>query len=136
MKLSGDKLRDFIVILARKVAKEDISEFDKELVDIVENEKFDQIEVEFTNPDEDANTLALFFTPFIDKDALFSKDAQKIRESLSIYPDEIKEAIIKSLEMLSMVKLLKYEDKIKILSEVFNTILVLYKFFIRLADEV
>lgn len=70
-------------------------------------------------PDE----LALFFTPFISQEALISKDAQKIKKDLSKYPNEIKEAILKSLEMLSISK--KISPNEEILKEVLNTIIIL-----------
>ncbi len=70
-------------------------------------------------PDE----LALFFTPFISKEALISRNADKIREDLSKYPEEIKEAIVRSLEMLSLSKKISPNDEI--LKEVLNTIIIL-----------
>jgi len=79
--------------------------------------------------EKSAQNLALFFTPFISKEALFSQDAEKIRKDLGRYPKEIQEAIVKSLEMLSLYQ--KVEDE-EILKEVLNTIIILngvMKFF-------
>ena len=76
-----------------------------------------------------ADELALFFAPFISKDALISQNPDKIRADLAKYPEEIKEAIIKSLEMLSVVKKVYDEE---ILKEVVNTMIILnvvMKFF-------
>jgi len=57
---------------------------------------------------------------------LLSKNPKKIKDSLKIYPLEIQEAIIKSLEMLSLADTnIEKEIKLKILKEVVNTIILL-----------
>ncbi|GAX88202.1 conserved hypothetical protein [Lebetimonas natsushimae] len=50
-----------------------------------------------------ATDLASFFVIFLPKDVIFSKNPEKIKDSLSIYPKEIKEAIIKAIEFLSLL---------------------------------
>ncbi|NPA87135.1 hypothetical protein [Caminibacter pacificus] len=80
--------------------------------------------------EKSADNLALFFAPFISRDALLSQNPDKIRNDLLKYPKEISEAIIKSLEMLSLAK--KIDDNQEILKEVLNTIIILnvvMKFF-------
>jgi len=72
--------------------------------------------------EKSAQYLAMFFTPFISKEALESKNPDKIRASLSKYPKEIAEAMVKSLEMLSLVE--KIENR-EILNEVINTIIII-----------
>ncbi len=82
--------------------------------------------IEFiTDFDKASETLTLFFATFLPKDVLISKDANKIRKSLDVYPNEIRDSIIKSLEMLSAVKLLREDEKKEILKEVIKTILIL-----------
>jgi len=54
------------------------------------------------------------------QDVIFSKDAQKIRDSLSVYPDEVKDTIIKALEFLSMLLVEELEDNVK--CEIFKNI--------------
>ena len=78
-----------------------------------------------TDYDKAANTLVMFFAPFLPQDVLFSKDAQKIKKSLEIYPLAIKEVILKTFETLSMVKILKNEDKRVVVEEVLHTITLL-----------
>jgi len=72
--------------------------------------------------DKAAGTLVMFFAPFLPEDVLFSKDAEKIKKALDVYPLPIKEIILKTFETLSMVKLLKKEDKKTVILEVLNTI--------------
>lgn len=50
-----------------------------------------------------ATNLTSFFVIFLPKDVIFSKNPEKIKNSLSIYPKEIKETIINALEFLSML---------------------------------
>ena len=99
-----------------------------------EKEKFIEEMVKVVNLNKAFKNLALFFVVFIPEDTLFSKDANKIKEALKIYPDEIKEAIIKSLEMLSLANSNIDEDlKIEIFKEVVRTIIIL-TFIIRNLD--
>ncbi|NPA11998.1 MAG: hypothetical protein GXO62_07125 [Epsilonproteobacteria bacterium] len=143
MKVSDQNLEKFIVTLANVVsgnkdvkniaAKLNAKEEEiQKIIDAIESEE--ELEFEIKDYDKAANVLALFFAPFIDKDALFSKDPDKIRKSLSIYPPELSEAMIKSLEMLSMIKMLKEEDKKTVIQEVIHTIILLSKLFRRLQE--
>jgi len=70
--------------------------------------------------------LASFFTLFLPEDVIFSKDVNKIKKSLENYPNEIKEAILKALEFLSMM-LVNLDDDIKceIFKNVLNIIIIL-----------
>ena len=93
---------------------------------IYEKEEFIKKFVDITDLEKSFKNLALFFTIFISYDILFSKDPQKIKESLKIYPEEIKETIIKSLEMLSLADTkIEKKFKINILKEILNTIIIL-----------
>jgi len=79
-----------------------------------------------------AKHLALFFTPFLSKEAILNKDPQKIRKDLEKYPKEIKEAILKSLEMLSVSEKIDNEE---ILKEVLKIICVLSNVFRIIGEE-
>ncbi|QCT94951.1 hypothetical protein FE773_07040 [Caminibacter mediatlanticus TB-2] len=103
---------------------------DEEDVEVIINNLMEFVD----DYDKASETLSIFFTSFIPKDILFSKDADKIKDSLKVYPKEIQEAIIKSLEMLSAVKLLNKNDKKEIIKEVIRTILILIK-IIKVMDE-
>lgn len=103
---------------------------DEEDVEVIINNLMEFVD----DYDKASETLSLFFTSFIPKDILLSKDADKIKDSLKVYPKEIQEAIIKSLEMLSAVKLLNKNDKKEIIKEVIRTILILIK-IIKVMDE-
>ena len=103
---------------------------DEEDVEVIINNLMEFVD----DYDKASETLSLFFTSFIPKDILLAKDADKIKDSLKVYPKEIQEAIIKSLEMLSAVKLLNKNDKKEIIKEVIRTILILIK-IIKVMDE-
>ncbi len=108
--------------------KEILRDFFEFLQNDLINEKDEFIKnfIEIADLDRVFKNLALYFTVYIPEDVLFSKDAQKIRKSLDIYPDEIKEAVIKSLEMLSLADTGIDKDlKLNILEEVLNTIILL-----------
>ncbi len=116
--------------------KEILKEFFDYLKNDVLNEKDKFIEdfAKVVDLNKAFKNLALFFTIFIPKDVLLSKDSQKIKEALKIYPKEIKEAIIKSLEMLSLADTNIDNDlKLNIFKEVVNTIIIL-TFVIRNLD--
>jgi len=95
----------------------------------LQNDLFKERE-EFVNNfifDEDCEVaFSLFFATFLSDKALFSKNPDKIREDLKKYPSEIQEAILKSLEMLSLAKKVKEKD---ILKEVLNTMILLSEIF-------
>jgi len=78
---------------------------------------------------EIAKGLALFFTIFLPEDVIKSKSPDKIKNALKIYPKEIQEAIIKSLEMLSIL-VTPIEDDLKkeIIKEVIHIMIILAKF--------
>ena len=108
--------------------KELINEFlelllneDKELI-----ENLLELNIEYKNI---AKGLALFFTVFLPEYVIKSKSPDKIKNALKIYPKEIQEAIIKSLEMLSILTTPIEEDlKKEIVKEVIHIMVVLAKF--------
>ena len=105
--------------------KEILRDFFEYLKDYDKNEFINNF-TEVTSLDKVFKNLALFFTVFIPKDVLLSKDPIKIKNSLKIFPLEIQEAVIKSLEMLSLADTnIEKEIKLKILKEVSNTIILL-----------
>jgi len=102
--------------------KELINEFlelllneDKELIDNLLKLDFEYKEI--------AKGLVLFFTIFLPEDVIKSKSPDKIKNALKIYPQEIQEAIIKSLEMLSILAT-PIEDDLKkeIIKEVIHIV--------------
>ncbi len=80
--------------------------------------------------------LALFFAPFLPEDFVINKDLEKLRVKLvSIYGDEISEAIIKALQILSMLSFpQEIEEKEYLLKEVFKIMLLLSKIMKLLKD--
>jgi len=108
-----------------KKEKEILRDFFEYLKDCDKNE-FIKNFIEVTYLNKTFKNLALFFTVFIPENILLSKNPKKIKDSLKIYPLEIQEAIIKSLEMLSLADMnIEKEIKLKILKEVINTIILL-----------
>ena len=88
--------------------------------------KFSEQFVEYIDDfNESANILALFFLNFVNS----IDNKKEMIEDLKKYNKDIADAIIKSLEMLSAVKLLNEKDKRDIIKEVIYTILVLSKIF-------
>jgi hypothetical protein len=73
--------------------------------------------------------LALFFAPFLPEDFVVSKDLEKLREELvKVYGNEITDAIIKALEILSMLSFpQEIEEKEYLLKEVFKIMNLLSK---------
>ena len=105
-------LKDFFNFLKNDLINEK-DEFIKNFIEVVD------LKSVFKNS-------ALFFAVFIPENILESKNADKIRNSLKNYPIEIQEAIIKSLEMLSLANTdIDKELKLQILREVINTIILL-----------
>jgi len=100
-------LKDFFEYLKNDIAR-DKEEFSKNLCVFASDFK------------ESAINLGAFFAIFLPQDVIFSKDAQKIRDSLSVYPDEVKDTIIKALEFLSMLLVEELEDNVK--CEIFKNI--------------
>jgi hypothetical protein len=84
-----DLLKDFFDYLKENVVND--KDFKEKLSFFVEDYK------------SSANELASFFVIFLPRDVIFNRDAKKIKNSLSIYPKEIKETIIKALEFLSLL---------------------------------
>lgn len=80
--------------------------------------------------------LALFFAPFLPEDFVLSKDLEKLRQELnSVYGNEISEAIIKALEILSMLSYPEdLEEKEYLLKEVFKIMILLSKIMMLLKD--
>jgi hypothetical protein len=75
---------------------------DKDL--LLEKKRFKKNLVKFIDDyKKAASLLASFFAIFLPMDAIISKNPENIRKSLSVYPEEIKESIIKALEFLSML---------------------------------
>ena len=76
-----------------------------------------------------AKDLALFFAPFLPEDFVMSKDLEKLRVQLvSVYGDDISEAIIKALEILSLLSFPKeIDEKEYLLKEVFKIMILLSK---------
>jgi len=81
--------------------------------------------------------LALFFAPFLPEDFVITKDLDKLRVKLvSLYGDEISDAIIKALEILSMLSFPKeLKEKEYLLNEVFKIMLLLSKIMKILKDS-
>jgi len=81
--------------------------------------------------------LALFFAPFLPEDFVMDKDLEKLRIKLiSVYGDEISEAIIKALEILSMLSYPKeIDEKEYLLREVIKIMLLLSKIIKLLKGE-
>ena len=113
-----------------KKEKELIKEFlelllneDKELID-----NLLKLNIEYK---EVAKGLALFFTIFLPEDVMRSKNVEKIKNALKIYPKEIQDTIIKSLEMLSILTTPIEEDLkkeiVKEIIHIINILTVLYK---------
>jgi len=132
-----DFLELYIIFLVDKVLGVDFDESVKKLFKNLDKKEYELLKdffehIEIYTPDDivsliddydkAAHTLVMFFAPFLPEDVLFSKDAQKIKKALNIYPAPIKEVILKTFETLSMVKLLKDEDKKTVILEVLNTI--------------
>jgi hypothetical protein len=135
-----DFLEVYIIFLVDKVLGVDFDFSVKKLFnDLDENEYkllkefFEHIEIYspkeivsyIDDYDKAAQILVMFFAPFLPQEVLFSKDAEKIKEALNVYPKPIKEVVLKTLETLSMVKLLKEEDKKTVIEEVLHTISLL-----------
>jgi len=81
--------------------------------------------------------LALFFAPFLPEDFVINKDLDKLRSRLEgIYGVEITSAIIKALEILSMLSYPKeIEEKEYLLKEVFKIMNLLSKIMKLLKGE-
>ena len=76
-----------------------------------------------------AKDLALFFAPFLPEDFIISKDLEKLRlQLLSVYGEDISGAVVKALEILSMLSF-PYDIKEKeyLLKEVFKIMILLGK---------
>lgn len=108
----------------KEILKEFYKYLQNELID--EKDTFIKNFIKVTDFDRVFKNLALYFSAFIPEDVLISKNSEKIKKSLNIYPEEIKDAIIKSLEMLSLgdTDIDEYL-KVNILKEVLNTIIIL-----------
>jgi len=126
--LSNYTLNELDVGSLDEKEKELINEFletllneDKELIENLLN-----LSIEYKDI---AKGLALFFTVFLPEEVIKSKSPDKIKNALKIYPKEIQEAIIKSLEMLSILTT-PIEDDLKkeIVKEVIHIMVVLAKF--------
>ena len=120
--LSKYALNEFDLGSLDEKEKELINEFlelllneDKELIDNLLKLDFEYKEI--------AKGLVLFFTIFLPEDVIKSKSPDKIKNALKIYPQEIQEAIIKSLEMLSILAT-PIEDDLKkeIIKEVIHIV--------------
>jgi len=144
-KFGIDPLELFVIMLAQKVSGGNVKSvvsslnisYDEELEDLfreIENFDVDEIMELIENYDKAAQILALFFTPFISAEAIFSQNSQLIRKDLEKYPEEIKEAIIKTLEMLSAVSFLQESEKRAIIKESLNIIKALSKIFMLLGE--
>ena len=124
--------KDFENVIKSYNLQEKEKEILKEFYEYLQNELIDEKDtfiknfIKVTDFDRVFKNLALYFSAFIPEDVLISKNSEKIKKSLNIYPEEIKEAVIKSLEMLSLGDIKIDEDlKINILKEVLNTIIIL-----------
>ena len=124
--------KDFENVIKSYNLQEKEKEILKEFYEYLQNELIDEKDtfiknfIKVTDFDRVFKNLALYFSAFIPEDVLISKNSEKIKKSLNIYPEEIKEAVIKSLEMLSLGDTKIDEDlKINILKEVLNTIIIL-----------
>ena len=73
--------------------------------------------------------LALFFAPFLPEEFVINRDLDKLRNKLiTVYGNEISDAIIKALEILSMLSFPKeLQEKEYLLKEVFKIMLLLSK---------
>ncbi len=135
-KNKSDFLETYLIFLVDKSFGVDFDFSLKKLYPVNEKEKevletfFESVE-EYTpaeivevidDYDKAASELVMFFAPFLPQDVLLSKDSEKIKKSLEVYPVAIKEVILKTFETLSMVKLLKNEDKKTVILEVLHTI--------------
>ncbi|WP_456480584.1 hypothetical protein [Nautilia sp.] len=80
--------------------------------------------------------LALFFAPFLPEEFVINKELEKLRLKLvSVYGNEISDAIIKALEILSMLSYPKeLKEKEYLLKEVFKIMLLLSKIIKLLKD--
>ena len=109
-----EALKNFFEMLKNEDLHED---FVEDMSKFIEDEK------------EVAKKLAMYFVTFLPPDALESQDAEKIRESLKHYPQEISEIIIKALESLSIVEIDEIDKKYKreILKNVIKMIVILYQ---------
>ncbi len=124
--LSYDKrsLKEFL----EEYGLENMVEYYDEIAskEISENELIEYFD---GNYEKLSRELALFFAPFLPKEFVITKDLEKLRVKLvSIYGDEISDAIIKALEILSMLSFPKdIEEKEYLLKEVFKIMLLLSK---------
>jgi hypothetical protein len=114
---------------------EDLIKYYDEINSITLNEE-DIIKYFDGNYEKLSKELALFFAPFLPEDFVINKDLEKLRVKLvSIYGDEISEAIIKALEILSMLSFpQEIEEKEYLLKEVFKIMLLLSKIMKLLKD--
>jgi len=89
------------------------------------------------NYEKISRELALFFAPFLPEEFVMSKDLEKLRLQLvSVYGDEISDAIIKALEILSMLSFPKdLKEKEYLLKEVFKIMSILSKIMKLLKGE-
>ncbi|GAB6073719.1 hypothetical protein [Nautilia lithotrophica] len=81
------------------------------------------------NYEKISRELALFFAPFLPEDFVINKDLEKLRLKLVlVYGNEISDAIVKALEILSMLSYPKdLKEKEYLLKEVFKIMLLLSK---------
>jgi hypothetical protein len=95
-------------------------------LELDENELMDYFDGDY---EKLAKDLALFFAPFLPEDFVISKDLEKLRIQLvSVYGDDISEAIVKALEILSLLSFPKeIEEKEYLLKEVFKIMILLSK---------
>ena len=129
-----DELEDFLKEYNLEKLVEYYDEINSLYLD--ENRLFDLFD---GNYEKLARELALFFAPFLPEEFVINKDLEKLKVKLvSIYGDEISDAIVKALEILS---LLSYPSEIKekeeLLKEVFKLMNLLSKILmlLRLNDE-
>jgi len=73
--------------------------------------------------------LALFFAPFLPEEFVINRDLDKLRNKLiTVYGNEISDAIIKALEILSMLSFPKeLQEKEYLLKEVLKIMILLSK---------
>jgi hypothetical protein len=75
-----------------------------------------------------AKDLMLFFAPFLPNDFVLTKDLEKLRQTLEpIYGAEITNAIIKAIEILSIITILPSREQEVMIKEVLNILLILSK---------
>ena len=76
-----------------------------------------------------AKDLALFFAPFLPEEFVINRDLDKLRNKLiTVYGNEISDAIIKALEILSMLSFPKeLQEKEYLLKEVLKIMILLSK---------